>query len=171
MRSQHRKCASFGKNFVRTSLQLYFPFSKCTRRAFIAMHSLTLWYAIALCFLFSVDSGVVTFNTTLLLSQKPFEGPSISTPNIHNLYHKASFISAAIFNVTNLESKVELSIVFCHFSYHVIGVPLRKKIIPVVDRRVTRSVACAVSQKKFICTCLPRLDGISCGKTSPLITG
>jgi hypothetical protein len=44
----------------------------------------TLWYAMALCFFFSVEDGCVEFRTTDELSQKAFTGPSNGT-NIRNL--------------------------------------------------------------------------------------
>jgi hypothetical protein len=94
-----------------------------------------------LCFFVKVDSGCATLVTTLLLSQKPLVGPSIGIPNMRSLYRSASFISVAILRATNSEPKVERSIVFCRHEYQLIGVPLRKKIIPVVERLVTKLVA------------------------------
>jgi hypothetical protein len=57
------------------------------------------------------------------------------------IYHRAPFISKAIFILINSERKEDYSLVFCHFQYQRIGAPLRKIRIPVVDCHVARQVA------------------------------
>ena len=78
----------------------------------------------------------------------------------------ASFISAAIFNATNLDPKVDDSIVFCLLEYHLTGVPFRKMIMPVVDHIVTRFVACDASQNMFNCMLFPSGFGAFEGRSS-----
>lgn len=116
-----------------------------------------------MCFFLRVDSGLVTFFTTLSLSQNAFVAPLIGIPNICNLYHNASFISTAIFKAMNSDPKVDDSIVFCHFEYHLIGPLLIKKMIPVVECLVFKHVACTASQNMLICTSLLLSSGISVG--------
>ena len=120
------------RNFVRQSERLFTPFLCVTRCIPCASLSRTLWYAIARCILFSIDSGFNTLVTTLLLSQKKFVILSTGTLIILNLYHMPLFISVAIFNITNLLPKALLLIVFCCLEYQVIGAPFRKKIISAV---------------------------------------
>jgi len=154
------------RNFVRQSERLFIPFSCVTRCVPCATLSRTLWYAIALCFLLSIDSGFDTFVTTLWLSQKQFVGPSTGTPIILSLYRMPSFISVDIFSATNSLPKALLSIVFCRLEYHVIGAPFKKKIIPVVERRDCKQEAWEASQNIFICTELPLGSGILLGNGS-----
>ena len=79
----------------------------------------------------------------------------------------ASFISAAIFNAKKSDPKVDDSIVFYLLEYHLTGVPFRKKIMPVVDRLVTRFVACGdASQNMFNCVLFPRGFGAFEGRSS-----
>ena len=77
-----------------------------------AIDSLTLWYAIALCFFLSGDVGIVALMTTELLSQKTLVGPSMGMPNILNVYLNASIISTQILIAINSEPKVDDSTVF-----------------------------------------------------------
>ena len=86
-----------------------------------ATASLTLWYAIELCFFFKVDVGTVALVTTDLLSQKTFAAPSIGTPNIRSLYLRDSSISTQIQSAMNSEPKVDASTVLWAFEYQMIG--------------------------------------------------
>jgi hypothetical protein len=104
---EQRKCASLGRNLVRTSLQLYLPASCDTRIAPIATHSRTRRYVMELCFLCKVDARFIALRMTLLLSQKVLVGPLIGIPNIRNLYRIASFASVAILRATNSDPNVD----------------------------------------------------------------
>lgn len=111
------------------------------------------------------------FFQTLSLSQKPLVGPRIGTPIMRSLYRNDSFCSMAILSATNSLPKTELSIVFCRLENQEIGAPLIKNIIPVVERLVTRHVACEASTNMLICTDLPRGVGALGGSVSPLMLG
>ena len=69
----------------------------------------------------SIDSGIVIFYTTPLLSQNTLAGPSIGTPNIQSLYCNATSMSFAAQSATNSLPKLEDSTVFCRFENHIIG--------------------------------------------------
>ena len=69
MRSQQASNKGPENFFVNKSDILYLPGSNAICCIFAATDSLTLWYAMALCFFVSVEAGLVTFLTTLSLSQ------------------------------------------------------------------------------------------------------
>jgi len=104
----------------------------CTMPA--ATASLTLWYAIELCFFFNVDVGMVALVITDLLSPKIFAGQSMGIPNMRSLYRRASTISMQIRIAMNSEPKVDVSIVLCALENHIIGAQLRYSNIPVCER-------------------------------------
>lgn len=111
------------------------------------------------------------FFQTDSLSQKQLVGPSIKLPIICSLYLRPSFISSAIFNVTNSFPKMLDLIVFCHWKYHIIGAPFKKDTIPVVECLVFKQAECAASQ-----TYLPVPDfaldfGMLVRNVSPPISG
>ena len=135
------------RNLVKQSERLLMPLSCATQCVPYAMLSRNLWYTMELCFLFSTDSGLDTFVTTLWLSQKQLVGPSIGTPIILNLYLMPSFISVALFSATNSLPKPLLSMMFCCLEYQVIGAPFRKNIIPLVEQRDCKKDVCKASQK------------------------
>jgi hypothetical protein len=83
---------------------------KCISIDFCAMHSLTLWYAMQLCFLVSVEVTTVAFFTMLSLSQYVFVGSVIGMPNILSFYCNASSSSEAIFSTTNSDPNASNSI-------------------------------------------------------------
>ena len=89
---------------------------------------------------------------------------------MRSLYHRPSFILMAILSATNSDPKVDDSMVFWRLEYHLMGAPFRKKRIPVVERRVTRSVACDASQNIVSCTGFPRGAGALGGMPSPFVT-
>ncbi len=64
---------------------------------------------------------------TASLSHNTLVGPSIGTPNIHNLYHKASIISTAFFIAVNSDPKVDASNEFCLLLNHIAGALLQNK--------------------------------------------
>jgi hypothetical protein len=86
-----------------------------------------------LCFLANVDCGTTEFVMMLWLLQNALVSLSMGIPIICSLDLNASFISTAIFNVTNSLLSILDSIIFCHFEYHEIGAPFRNIMIPVVD--------------------------------------
>jgi hypothetical protein len=86
-----------------------------------ATASLTLWYAMELCFFFKVDVGTVEFVTADLLSQNTLVGPSIGIPIILNLYRSASRISTRVLMAMNSEPKVLASTVLCALEYQMVG--------------------------------------------------
>jgi len=77
-----------------------------------ATASLTLWYAMELCFFFNCDVGVVELVMTDLLSQNTLVLELTGVPSIRSLYLKLSIISTAVFNTTNSEPNVEVSTLF-----------------------------------------------------------
>jgi hypothetical protein len=131
----HRLKSGGFRNLVQQSAKLNFP-GCAICFASEATDLRTLWYAIMLYFFCRVDCGIVAFVTTFFLSQKQLVGPIIGIPMIQRLYHNASFISVAIFNVTNSLPKILDSIVFCLLEYQLMGAPLIKTRIPVVERLV-----------------------------------
>jgi hypothetical protein len=66
-------------------------------------------------------------------------GPSIGTPNIHNLYRKASIISTVFFIAVNSDLKVDAPTEFCLSLNHIAGALLQNKRIPVCDRLISVS--------------------------------
>jgi hypothetical protein len=89
------------------------------------------------CFLVNVDWGRLIFLQAAVLSQNTFVGPSIGTPNIRNLYRKASIISTAFFIAVNSDPKVDASTELCLLLNHIAGALLQNKRIPVCDRLVS----------------------------------
>ncbi len=61
---------SLGKDFVSKSAKFLSPSTFATGMMPAAIASLTLWYAMALCFFFKVDDGMLALITTDWLSQK-----------------------------------------------------------------------------------------------------
>jgi hypothetical protein len=59
-----------------------------------------------------------------------FAGPTKGTPNILNLYLRLSINSTAMRAATNSEPNVDVSTVFWHFEYQMMGALLQKIIIP-----------------------------------------
>jgi hypothetical protein len=80
-----------------------------------AIDSLTGWYAIALCFFFKIDVGIVASRMTESLSQNMLASPSSGIPHILSLYLKASIILTHICIAINSNPKVDVSTVLCTF--------------------------------------------------------
>src|SRR5687767_4238648 len=92
--------------------------------ALAAIFSLTLWYAITLCFFFDIEDGIVVFNTTLILSPIIKDVFSCAIPSILSLYLTSTTISVPILAATNSHPYDDDSTVFCHFVYQMSGVLL-----------------------------------------------
>jgi hypothetical protein len=73
-----------GRGFVSMSVKFLFDCTQLRQMTCVAMASLTLWYAIELCFFLSVKDGCVEFVTTEELSQNVLSGPSNGTLNMCN---------------------------------------------------------------------------------------
>jgi hypothetical protein len=106
------KKVPLASGFVNKSAKFLNPATLAIRTIFAATDSLTLCYAIALCFFFNTEVGVAAFNTTDWLSMNKFVASSIATPNMHNLEHRAMINSIAIRVATKSAPKVEDSIAF-----------------------------------------------------------
>ncbi len=154
------------KGFVKISARLVRPSSFAIRIVPWAAASRTLWYAMALCFFFNVDSGLVQFATTPPLSQYMLAGPSMGMPNIRSLYRRLSTSSTAIRAAINSDPKVEVSTVFCRLENQTIGARLQKIKIPVWDLRVTRLPAWSASTKHEIRIGFPLGSGAFGGMAS-----
>ena len=134
---------------------LSFPFTWLTLTTLAATASLTLWYAIALCFFLRVLDGRLVLNTTPLLSHRIWLGPKIGIPIILSLYLNSMRMSTEIRRATNFSPYVEVSTVFCHFEYHFTGVLLTNNSISVTDLLVVWSCAWAASTYATSLTPLP----------------
>src|SRR5687767_509607 len=112
---------------------------------FAAIASLTLWYAMALCFFFNIDEGNVVLMTMLILSPINNDVSSSGTPNILSLYLASMTNSTATLAATNSEPYVDVSTVFCLLVYQISGVLFTHRRIPVTDLHVTLSLAWSAS--------------------------
>jgi len=121
---------------------------------------------IALCFFDNVDSGMLVFCTTPLLSEKTLLGPESGIPKHLSLILRAEIKSLAIRIATNSEPYVLDSHVFCRLLNAITGVLLSKINIPVCDHLVTLLPAWSASTKQDICTGFPRGTGMFGGSSS-----
>src|SRR5210317_1506331 len=132
----------FGESgLVNTSAQLSLDLTCSNANTPDACAFLTAWYAMLLCFFFSIDDGKVVFSMTELLSPNILHGPSTSTPSILSEYRYSIASSVAILAATNSDPYELVSTVFCLFETYLTNVWLTNTIIPVTDLRVT--VSCA----------------------------
>ena len=69
--------------------------------------------SITLCFFAIINSGLVVFFTTSLLSQETLAGPLIGTPNNRSFYRNGTSKSFAVGRATNSLPKLEDLTVFC----------------------------------------------------------
>ena len=146
---------SFDIAFVNKSARFVAVSSFATLIIPAATASWHRWYAIALCFFDRVDSGFLVFLVTDSMSQKTSAGPSISIPNVLNLYQNALIISTAVFIAMYSLPKVDPSTVDCLLEYQGIGAWFKNIIIPVCEQRVTTSQACEASTKYEMDTGVP----------------
>ena len=119
------------------------------------------------CFLFRVDSGIVKFSITWLLSLHTLVSSCwTSIPNILNLFFNSKIISIAILMATNSSPYVDVSIMFWILECHMIGILYTEISIPDIDLRVILSPSWPESTNYEIYTSLPHYLGAIVGTYS-----
>ena len=126
------------------------------------------WYATDECFLFSVDSTLVVFFTTLSLSQNTCVGSprGSGTPKHRSLKRRCSMASRHALSAINSAENVLVSTLCCLLLYHTTGARLRNTTYPECDRLVTLFAACDASTNAVVVTVCPLVTGIQCGSNS-----
>ena len=122
------------------------------------------------CFFFNVESGIVMFLNTALLSQKTFIEPSMGMPNILSLYCNASICSTAVFMAMNSLPKVLVSTVFWCLLYHTTAARLTNNNNPSViswSPCPQRDLSHALKQHDLVAEACPMVPSHRCPCRSP----
>ena len=126
----------------------------------------TKWYATELWFLLNVDSNLELLSTTLLLSFKILNSPSMGIQHILNLNLNAMICSTHVFNAIYSIPNVLDSTVACLLLYHIIGARLKNTIYPVWHFLVFLSDDWDASKNAVTFTALPLAFDLSVGSYS-----
>ena len=102
------------------------------------------------CLFFMFNSVQFMFAHMVPLSQKVFSGMLIVTPNMLNLYRRASLISTVLLISVNSDPNVDSSTKLCLFLDQMIYAVLHNNNMPVWYLLVLLSSSCLVSTKQFV---------------------
>ena len=117
-------------------------------------------------FLVHADFNLELLPTTLFLSFKILDYPSMGIPNILNLNLNDMICSTHVFNAIKSLPKMLDSKVACLLLYQIIGARLTNTIYPVRDHLVFLSDAWYALKNEVTSTALPLAFGASVGSSS-----